>query len=651
MGLKIFSIMRLDTEHIDEICMDIERQKREGISDCALFMMTLVPEGDPPIDKAKMLCEKYKVFKERLDAMDIKSGVLVQATIGHGWVLSEMFPYQQYTAIDTGEQPQIVCPYDEGFREYIKDAFKTIALCHPDMIMLDDDFRLMSARSGGGCGCPLHIAEFNRRADTLFTREELNKVLHQEGEDGDRYNRIFTETQREALISCAKIMRQGIDEVDPELPGSFCCVGNNVECAEEIAHILAGEGNPSIVRINNGNYTPRGTRYFSDVFLRAAQQVAKLEGKVDYILAETDTCPQNRYSTSAMSLHTHFTGSLLEGANGAKHWITRLHAFEPESGEAYRKILSANRGFYDYLADIYPRLVWRGCRIPMSDTPRFDLRRNYTGSSGWSLCVLEWVGLPFYFSAHEGGIVCLEGNADLNFSDEEILELLKGPMFLASDTAKRLVERGFGKYLGVDVKRWEGLQPSVEKLEFRGNVCNVQYNYLQLISTEASTREISTVYHTVDKENLTKLFPGVTFYQNTLGGKITVFCGTPNAPYNLTTAFSFLNLSRKMQLIGLMQECGELPVYYPGDAEIYLKAAEIKDEPNKLFIAVYNLGFDPLDKLPLKFEGKVLTVEKLMPNGNIEQIRFDCLSDGSLLLNTACKTLDPVILTAYLHKK
>ena len=140
MGLKIFSIMRLDTEHLDEICSDIARQKRDGISDCALFMMTLVPEGNPPVDKAKILCEKYKIFKKKLDAMNIESGVLVQATIGHGWVLSEMFPYQQYTALDTGEQSQIVCPYDDGFREYIKDAFKTIALCHPDMIMLDDDF-------------------------------------------------------------------------------------------------------------------------------------------------------------------------------------------------------------------------------------------------------------------------------------------------------------------------------------------------------------------------------------------------------------------------------------------------------------------------------------------------------------------------------
>ena len=125
--------------------------------------------------------------------------------------------------------------------------------------------------------------------------------------------------------------------------------------------MLAGKNNPVVVRINNGNYTPAGARYFSRAFHRAATQIAKLKGKVDVFLAETDTCPQNRYSTGAMSLHTHFTGSILEGTNGAKHWITRLISYEPESGKAYRRVLSKNFGFYEKLAKIQPTLKWRGC--------------------------------------------------------------------------------------------------------------------------------------------------------------------------------------------------------------------------------------------------------------------------------------------------
>ena len=42
--------MPLDVEHIDEICADVERQYRDKISDCVLFMMKVVPEGIPAID-------------------------------------------------------------------------------------------------------------------------------------------------------------------------------------------------------------------------------------------------------------------------------------------------------------------------------------------------------------------------------------------------------------------------------------------------------------------------------------------------------------------------------------------------------------------------------------------------------------------------
>lgn len=88
--LLTYSIMSLDTSHlenIDEICQDIRWQYENGVSSCPLFSMTLVPEGNPVVDKAKILTEKYMQFKERLDKMGIPSGILMQATIGHGWTL------------------------------------------------------------------------------------------------------------------------------------------------------------------------------------------------------------------------------------------------------------------------------------------------------------------------------------------------------------------------------------------------------------------------------------------------------------------------------------------------------------------------------------------------------------------------------------
>ena len=53
--LDLYTIMPLDTEHIDEICADIKEQVESGVATCVLFNMKLVPEGIPVVDKARFL--------------------------------------------------------------------------------------------------------------------------------------------------------------------------------------------------------------------------------------------------------------------------------------------------------------------------------------------------------------------------------------------------------------------------------------------------------------------------------------------------------------------------------------------------------------------------------------------------------------------
>ena len=313
--MELFSIMSHDTDHIDEICEDIRHQYETGVTTMPLFWMTLVPEGNPPIKKAEMKCEQYKYFKEKLDKNGVPNGILVQASIGHGYLLDEMFPFQKYTQLIDGEEIGTCCPYDKNFQAHFRSVMSTLASYKPDVIMVDDDFRLM-LRPGRGCACPLHMKEFNKRAGTNLTRADLLYHLSNDTDKTKEYTEIFVQTQHESLLECAKEMRKGIDDVDPTMPCVFCGCGNHrwgngCEVAAEIAQILAADGQKSIVRLNNGGYTPKGTHYFSEIMHRFAMQAAVIDGKADVLLAETDTCPQNRYSTGAQYLHAHFTGSIL----------------------------------------------------------------------------------------------------------------------------------------------------------------------------------------------------------------------------------------------------------------------------------------------------------------------------------------------------
>ncbi len=640
--MQLYSIMPLQDDHVEEICRDIKEQYETGISNCALFIMKLVPEGDPVIDKAAIFCEKYDKFRDRLARDGIECGILVQCSIGHGGALNVRSPYQYYVRMNSGDTDNIVCPYDEGFREYIKKAMATLASHSPKVIMLDDDFRLMGVRRGVACACPRHLKEISDRAGKNITREELYDAVMSKDK---RLTEILVETQIEALVGAARAMREGIDSVDSTIPGIFCCVGNACEGATEIATIMAGKGNPVTVRINNGRYTKNGTHELSSVSYRAAIQAAVLKGAghIDTLLAETDTCPQNRYSTSAMSLHAHFTTTILEGIAGAKHWITRTLDYEPESGKRYRQVLSKFSGFYNALSNLAPTLSWVGCKLPLSSVPDYALTGNNENHT-WVSKVLERLGLPVYFSSQEGGAAFLAGNSDLLFSDTDITKILSGTVFLAGETAYNLCRRGFSPLLGVDVRPWNGKNISGEMLHINNKRVRAQVRTHEIVPISDGVREESVMFHIPDGKTRQYLFPGVTWYENELGGRVVVFSGTPDTEFNYIEAFSLLNQSRKEQMIDLLSRSGNLPIYYPGDCEIYLRAAYMPD--GGMFAAVFNLSPDTEENISLVCEKIPSRVMTLMPDGTSREVEFSC--NGKLVtINKSAQILDPVVLLLY----
>ena len=640
--MYLYSITPLDVSHVDEICADIKDQYEQGITSCALFSMALVPEGDPVIPKAEQLCAKYDLFREKLSAMGIPSGILVQCTIGHGYKLNSMFPFTQYVGMLDGEKKIVVCPYDEDFREHMRHTMQVITSHKPDCIMVDDDFRLTARGGCRGCACRLHLNAFEKKAGVRKDREAIKAHLLGDTAEDKKYTDIFVETQIEALIDCAKVMREGIDSVDPTMQGIFCCCGNACEGAVEIATALAGKSNPVIVRVNNGNYTPAGARYLTEAFNRAAVQIAVMKGQghVDSFLAETDTCPQNRYSTGAQSLHSHFTGTILEGASGAKHWITRMRTYETKSANAYRKILAKNKGFYDALSKLVPSLKWRGSRMPVSAVPDYGFKPT-VAINRWATHVLERFGLPIYFSDQPSKVAFLEGDADVCFSDTDLKQMLKGTLIVDGIAAEKLCRRGFSALLGVQTKEWTGKKISGEIFPIEDRTCNGQIDARELIPLNDSVIADSMCYHIVGGVEKEMLFPACTIYQNELGGTAIVFCGKVHTRFNYMEAFSFLNETRKNQLIRLLTRYGDLPIYYYGDEEVYLRAADCDD--GSLMVALFNIGLDPIEKITLVADRTPASIEFLQPDGSRKQCAFT-VEDGVITIDRGAYTLNPEII-------
>jgi hypothetical protein len=135
--------------------------------------------------------------------------------------------------------------------------------------------------------------------------------------------------------------------------------------------------------------------------------------------------------------------------------------------------------------------------------------------------------------------------------------------------------------------------------------------------------------------------PGVTSFDNELGGTAVVFSGTTAFEYKYYVCFGFLNETRKSQLIDILTEFAALPIYYPGDEEMLFKAAKTPD--GNLFAIALNLSLDEVEKAKFVIERDVKSIKRIMKDGTYENVEFK-RNGNEYTLNLALKVFDPVAL-------
>lgn len=644
MNLNNLSIMTIDTDHVDQICEDVISQQQQGVSSIAMFMMYFAPEGTPAVPKAQIQCERFDLFREKLDKAGAKYGVLVQSTMGHITIPPTPHAFQTtISVVDGFNRQSTCCPLDNQFKQYLKEQMKILASRNPAIIMLDDDLGTLYRANLRGCACPLHLAEFNKRAGTDFTREELYEKLTSGTEEGKRYEQIFAKLQGDSIVDLVKAMREGIDEVNPSIQGAVSGILGNywLEFSDKTAEAFAGKGNKKMIRLNGGIYCSDTAKWFSMSKARASHMMHYAGKENTIFLAETDTCPHNRYATPASKLNAHYTSLLLEGAKGAKHWLTRS-AFEQESGKAYRKILSKYSKFHQAVADLYDDLKPVGARIPLFGKINYGFSSTRKGVHPfpWSSCVLERLGLPTYFSAQQGGAVFVDDYLPEMLTKEELDPIFKGTVIMTAQAANTLNQMGYGKYIGVSARPWQGKSIGTEIIN--GIKCSVPASRQELVIENDKVKVLSYIYHTEMGKAPEKLFPAVTSFENELGGITYVFCGTPDTHFNYYAgAFAFLNQTRKAQIVEMLKAQNNLPVYYPEDGDLYMRAGYLSN--GELLVASFNTSLDVVENLPLVFDKPITNIERLTPDGKREKVNFNM--DGNVArLDINQGVFEPIIL-------
>ena len=213
---RMLNVVPPTAEVAEELCRDMVDLYRSGAIDSAALICAIVPQGNPPIDKASQLLETYRTFQKKLEGSGLPFGILLQATMGHGGPGNIPTPFQKLVRGKNGKPIYSFCPEDKGFLEYIGKSIRTLAQGNPAFFMVDDDTRLLTLREG--CFCPLHIARFNQLHSTNYTAEQLRKLVYEQDFLAHQYDEMLQKTMEDYF----RFIRQTLDDIDPDLHCSLC---------------------------------------------------------------------------------------------------------------------------------------------------------------------------------------------------------------------------------------------------------------------------------------------------------------------------------------------------------------------------------------------------------------------------------------------
>lgn len=169
--------------------------------------------------------EKFKKSIEFFKENRIEVGVWIGG-FGHGSKLSHESEtdmrgnYQQLTGVGGKSYAYGYCPLDENFRnDYIKSV-KSIAKHNPDIIMLDDDFRINIRSNYLACFCPKHLQKYYDMLGEQPTREEIEKNILT-GEK-NKYRTAYMNLMKETMLDFALDLRNAVDEINPNIRLGSC---------------------------------------------------------------------------------------------------------------------------------------------------------------------------------------------------------------------------------------------------------------------------------------------------------------------------------------------------------------------------------------------------------------------------------------------
>lgn len=562
----------------------------------------------------------------------------------------------------------VACPLGPRFRERMGAMLRLWAATGPDVLWIDDDFRLHNhGRADSGmdyyCYCDRHLAGFAEETGRRWERQELLDAILTPGPPSPVRRQWLAYLGR-TMTDTAAWIREQVAAVSPQTRIALMTSAPEVHAVEgrdwrSLLGALSGPHRP-MTRPCSGCYTGTTVPLKNQTCTYAL--MAKSMAILDHVLGrgQVEYAPElenTRFTTWAKSVvNTHYVlmlGQLL----GTPHITLSINDLEGSAIEEEPTTAPL-------LISIRPRLEalaamglgeWEPAGATMLVDPhsaaKIPLREgqglhDLAAQRPWEDLILQ-AGVPARFAVPQSpldadSVLVLDEHAAWCLTDDELTQALRGAVLLDADAAWALQQRGFGEHVGPQVGQYATAAAMAESYEddalpgvYAVRVPLRSMRWRELAVPQSGSSPVTVASWFIDGFN--RRHVGSTLFENSLGGRVGVFACVGEMRYG-----TFFSHARLRWLRGMLRwlSRGRFAVI-PHNTQHGLTI--VRRRQDRWIIAYASLGTDPVTELKLELalpmeSGAALAgsrrwaVEELSEDGRWRSIEPDATPQGPCTL-------------------
>ena len=540
-------------------------------------------------------------------------------TIGHGVALTHIensgdtTKFQPIVNLLGETVPYTNCPSDPEFRAFIAKHIAKLAKMGPDIVMLDDDFRM--SQHGGDelcCACEGHLKRIGEILGGSVTREELRPYVV--SGKPNKYRNAWLSVQSEYLTKMAEDIRAEVNKETPNVTVCFCTAASpwNVDGLDiaKTTRIFAGDNQP-VLRLTGAPYwaVKRRTYTLPATFENARALVSFVCDEGFDLMAEGDVYPRPRYTCPASYLELFDSAMRVDGGyNGILKYMFDYTA-GPDFELGYLKMHNAHSAFNKELAKLFPSGANTGVRIVsrMHTMKGADLDlsaikpqtpRPVDGA------MISSCGIP---TVYRGNGICNSVFGE-NAREYDLSELKNGTV-LDSVSATILTERGvdvgldlIGSHEAKSISFIRTNDPEFKSYISKGNV--------RMLKAKLTSNAEPLIFASVEGSPDAPL---AYRYENANGERFLVFLFDGDSTFTsvqIAVSGLWMNYVTQKALISALPWVARAPIpaYCEGNPELYLMCEKHEDS---LSVALFNCFADYLTEPEITLDEEYSSIECL----------------------------------------